>query len=262
MIIFTLSIFDVFKDETFYWIGSIVENSFGLWVGAFGIYVTNKAIKVFYHKGLKLDLIAFIIVFLAFIPFLIISITIFTGLQTADSILNVALFIISNGLLCLAIIFLLANTMKHGDYIYSLPLPIYAIFIYNQGGVLTYYRRFKIEGRDDFFSKNETLVSGAFMAFGAFFKEILGAHTKLSYINAGDYEFFLTPLENDVGTLAIATSGVNYFFERSLRRLISQIPKELFEKINVVNSLDEFNSMLDPLIKKTFPYLKIDENSN
>jgi hypothetical protein len=257
ILISTLDIFGVFVFPRFIYITGIIGFGLGLITAGFAINVTRITGKIVSHKGLKIDFFAMIALFIALLMLEILSWLLVIGFYPEFDEIALLFYMGANLLLFFGLIVLFANTLLNGDYVYFIPIAIHSIMIYNRAGLplFNYKGQNSVLQREQDNQQIDFLITGAFMALSSIFKELLGQKSKLSYVNAENYEIFLSNLPNDVGTIAIITSGANSILQKSIRNFTHALSPEILDKINNSNELEYFTEILTPLLKKYFPYL-------
>lgn len=222
----------------------------------FAIIVNLKTLKVFNHKALKFDLIAMILAFTACIFIQIVGLLSFFHIFDPSDFRLVLLFWLGNVLFMASFFFLMINSIKNEEYIYLLPFPIQAILVYNAAG-LSIYERLVSNKDDSKLNKGKNLMSGALVAFSVFFKEVLGANAKLTFVNANDFKFYFSDFPQNLGTIVIVGSGSNYYLKRAINKFAKDIPDNIIELLKDpgVVDVDKFGQEFDKLIKDAFPFI-------
>lgn len=225
----------------------------------FVLTVIKKTRSLFSHKALKIDFMAISLLFVGTIFYIIHGSLVVLGIiqrLTAESTLlysaGATIFIIASFLLLL-------NSVINGNYIHFLPVILYNIILYNEGGMMVYNKQFnpyKEDKKDD----SEALMSGALMAFSSFFKEVLGTKAKLTYINANNFKFLFSDIDDRKATLVVVASRANYFLKKSIKSFNKNVPKDFTKEINKFGIPDNIEEEIDDIIKKSFPYLIMGKN--
>ena len=213
--------------------------------------VLLQSFKLNSHSAVKIDIVAILFMFVGNIIYQIHALLVQNGILVRFTQESSSVYTLGAACFLGAVFILAYNSHKNGDYIHYLPIQIYAILLYNKGGLLAYKREIKYE-QADVLKEPAELVSGALMAFGGFFKEILGTKAKLTHINASAYEFAFAELLNKGGTIVVISSKVNYFVNKSLKKLSSAISSNSINKPGIAHNSSE---KIDDLIKHHFPYL-------
>jgi hypothetical protein len=227
---------------------------FIIFVGIFGVYVNLKNLKEYKLTIVKIELISMVLISIGGgIPFIFTSIALLGYLDPSLEEYRI-IFNFANVWFAMAVILLLINGYLYGNFVFLLPNPIQAIMLYNKGGVLIYYKTF-LKQDTPIFQKEKDLISGAFTAFSLFFQDILGANAKLSYIRTDKYEFLLSELREEAGTVIIVTSHANYLLKESLNRFCRDLPKSIIEKLDSGRLNPKLEGEINKNMFENFPYL-------
>jgi hypothetical protein len=180
----------------------------------FAGYVNNKILKIYPKTAVKIDRASIILVgsaaFIAGTRELIDYIVGNESLTLTNANTDV-IFVIAGIVLICGIAIMLVNTLKWGDYIFFIPVPVHVIMVYNDGGLLIYHRQVSPTLGGQGLDEREYLIPSALSAFSTFFQEILGSNEVLTHVSTQSYEFFFSKLPRDKGTIVVIASGSNFY---------------------------------------------------
>ncbi len=253
IILITIILLNIFS---LYTSGYIIFYTFasGLFTAGFGMSVTLKMLKIFNHKGLKIEFLALLLLFIGSIIILYMDFSTSSGLFPADSGMGLVLYFISAIFLVATIFSLCFEIIFFDNYVPLLPLPIHSVLIFDQKGELIYNHYFSVMKDNSFKERGETL-SNVLIKFSSFFKEILGTKAKLTYIDAFSYNFHFSEFSNSLGTMVVVASESNYYLKHSINKFTKKLPKETLGKIN--DKSQDLHKEFDNLLKDAFPYLEL-----
>lgn len=235
------------------WLFFITYTS-ALIVCIFVLSVLIETHKLKNHNAVKIDIIAVLFMLIGSLIYQYHALLVQNGVVVRFTPESSSVYTFG-AIFFLGSVFILAyNSHKNGDYIHYLPIQIYSILLYNGAGLLAYKREIQYENIEGL-QEPADLISGALMAFDGFFKGILGTKAKLTHINASAYEFAFSELPNKGGTVVVISSKVNYFVNKSLKKLGSAMSPELLSVINKPGIGQGSNEKIDALIKEHFPYI-------
>ncbi len=166
------------------------------------------------------------------------------------------LYLIALTTAVIGIICIIATYLFHPDYLYLLPFPIHSFMIYNENGVLSYFK--EVETKEYFGEVKGLLMSGAFTAIGGIVEESLGTEAKIQHINAQKFQIFFNKIGKNQGNLVVIALGNTALFKKSLKRFISTMDPPLIKKINSdFVDLDSIEPEIEHHIQVCFPYIKL-----
>ncbi len=225
----------------------------GLFTAGFGLSVTSKMLKRYNHKGLKIEFLALLLLFVGSIVILFMDYATSSGYYTLKSGFGLMLYFISAVFLVATIFSLCFEIIFFENYVPLLPLPIHSVLIFDQKGELIYNHYFSAL-KDESFKETGENLSNVLIKFSSFFKEILGTKAKLTYIDAFSYNFHFSEFNDGLGTMVVVASESNYYLKHSIIKFAKKLPKETLGKIN--EKSQDHHKEFDNLLKEAFPYLE------
>ncbi|MHA1213726.1 MAG: hypothetical protein ACTSPG_00335 [Candidatus Hodarchaeales archaeon] len=156
------------------------------------------------------------------------------------------------GLVCLFTVFIM-----NPNYLYRLPFPIYYIIMFNSNGLAFYSRSVENKGiPSPKFS--DQLVSASVTAISMLLREGFGSgESRLKFIDAYDRSLIFSHSYNSEITAMLMSERVTFFTWKSLNNLLSNIPPEIYKKVDSPNVLEDakLTQTLDKIVHQVFPYL-------
>ncbi|MFX0090708.1 MAG: hypothetical protein ACFFBD_03005 [Candidatus Hodarchaeota archaeon] len=227
-------------------------DSFGVVIFIFGAYVHYKAYNYTRERnlfiltiGATLIAIGFVIGFLNDIKsdFLFLN-EIFSLLGDLGGVLGD--FVKLLGMAIFFIVYIL-----NIDYLYRIPVNIYAIMFFSSAGLSLYSA--KVESPIEI---DDSFISAVIVAISEFIKQVIGTRGTLERIITQDRTFVFSSGENI--SAAIFADRSTYFLSNSLRFATAELDKSLGEKFDPGSyDLDEIAPKVEEIFLKHFPYIKL-----
>ncbi len=236
-----------------YWIYSV----YGVFILLYPLKVSKNSYMLTKEKATVLEMLSIFLILSSNIGYIIeYPLNLYKINPFAHFVISMTDF--SNILFLIGLIILMSNYLINPDYIYRIPFPVYEIVIISKAGNIAYDQRLSSVIAPELYSERGFLMIGVLSIISKIIKETLGTENQLKSIDSGNYKIFFSQIPNERGLVAILSSGLNYFLQKSLDNFAQFIPMDLIEKINSAKALDEdTTNKLDTLFLKNFPYLII-----
>ncbi len=218
-----------------------------------------------------------------------IDLLVLQGFMEMEEILGLGLMAAVTSLTGLAILYL-----KEPRWLHRIPFPIYFLMGYHDSGLYFYRKLFQsqLQKSSDlmkqepssreikhesnitcndvesslmdvvsFDSQNSALISSVLGAIDAIFKHAIGRELKRGVLLARTPVYMV--VERDAGlrvAYVLIAQSISWYLALTLRKLLQETPRRLFIDIEERGrALDhgEFESFLNPIIKKLFPYFEM-----
>ncbi len=254
----SLIFFNIISDYNLYYLILYwIYSGYGVFILLYPLKVSINSYLLTKEKATVLEMLSICLILLSNIvyifeyPLNLYKINPFTNFFLTISDLSIVLFLIG-------LIILMSNYLINPDYLYRLPFPVYEIVIINKAGNIAYDQRLSSVKALELYSERGFRMIGVLSVISKIIKETLGTENQLKSIDSGNYKIFFSQIPNESGLVAILSSGLNYFLQKSLDNFAQFIPMDLIENINSAKALDEDAiNKLDTLFLKHFPYLII-----